>query len=70
MNLVKQAREVIAISQALTHKLILIWNNMSAHDKGLRKSGDVLLRMFIKEIDILTPDKLRAIRRMRSLLSQ
>jgi len=36
--------------------------------KGLSKASSELLSMFIKEINILTPEKLRAIRRIRSIL--
>jgi len=38
--------------------------------KGLRKASSALLGMYIKEIDVLTPEKLRAIRRVRSLLGK
>jgi len=36
--------------------------------KTLRKASSLMLSMFIKEIKVLTPAKLKAIRRMRNLL--
>jgi len=38
--------------------------------KGLRKASSLMLGMFIKEIDVMTPEKQRAIRRVRSLLGK
>jgi len=38
--------------------------------KGLRKASSSMMGMFIKEIDVLTPEKLRAVRRVRSLLGK
>lgn len=35
---------------------------------GLRKGSSEMLAMYIKEIDILTPEKLRVIRRVRNSL--
>lgn len=36
--------------------------------RGLRKASSEMLGMFIKEIDVLTPAKLRAVRRVRHIL--
>lgn len=42
---------------------------LQADISGLRKASDAVLSLYIKEIDVLTKEKLIAIRRMRAILT-
>lgn len=43
---------------------------LNSEIRGLRKAGDALLGLYIKDIDVLTKEKLVAIRRMRNILKR
>lgn len=45
-------------------------NKLFGKLRGLRRAADLILALYIKEIDILTPEKLAAVRRLRQQLDQ
>lgn len=57
----------MSICYVFTRKTRLI-RVLQSRISGLRKAGGALLALYIKEIDVLTKEKLTAIRRMRHML--
>ena len=62
-------RHEMSILTRLCTKNTRLIKGLRADVSGLRKASSAILSLYIKEIDVLTKEKLHAIRRMRAVLT-
>jgi len=64
----QEINEFIQKYHSLGKKILSHLKSRTGELKGLRRASGLMLKMFIDEIDIMTPEKLRIIRKVRRLL--
>ena len=69
LDALNQFKRLLDIHYMITRGVLKYYKIFLGQHIGLRRASSDMLSSYIKEIDVLTPEKLRTIRKVRQLLN-